>query len=1117
MNQVYDRLRVIWCKKLLLDNWCKIKCINTDMEGPLKTFVRNLLAGASLATLAITGVHAETKLLREGSLSSDAIAFTYGGDIWVADRDGTNPRQLTTREAPEMRPTFSPDGQTIAFSATYDGNTDVYTIPVSGGVPQRLTWHPGADIVNGWTPDGATILFTSRREQLSGRSAQAWHVPVDGGFPAKIMEAVVQDGAWGPDGETLAYQPYLTAHRGASGWRNHRGGSTPPIWVLNPSNGDLEEVPHERASDTNPMWVGDDVFFLSDRSGMKNIWRYDTSSKTVSMITDQDDWDINYARAHDDSILFTTTAGELKEVDTRSGRVTDIDVTLNATMPLARQQWKDASRNLTNYALSPTGKRALLTARGDIYTVPLKDGSTRNLTRTSGIKEAAALWSPKGDKIAYLSDADRSWKLILADQSGEVTGEWALGEDDFTLLDWSSDGSTVLYTDNHLTVWTIDLENGDKAAVFTNERRAGQTATFSPDGKWIAYTKARANFFNDVFLFERASGTHTRVTDGMSHTANPVFSRDGSYLYFGASTNAGPTSVGLDMSTQERPRRFGLYAAVLAADGKSPLLPKPGDEEPKAEKTKDGDSSDETNTETKVDVVGIHNRVVALPVAERFYTNLAVAADGSLMFVDNPQAGGSIETNGRPPRTGELMRFDFEDKKAASVMGGVSDFALSADGKTIIVRKSGNTLVTSTVGKKLKAKPVSTTDVKAFINPREEWAQIFDEAWRVEKQYFYDPNMHGIDWDAIYEKYQPLVAHVATRTELNRLIVDMISELQVGHNRAGRGDTYADDRVSVGLLGATLRLDNNRYRIDRIFTGENWNPFLQAPLAAPGIGVKEGDFIHSVNGASVNGDANIYAHFVGTVGKQVTLSVSSTGDANDARTVVVEPIANDFQLRRWAWVENNRKLVDEASDGKVGYVYLPNTAGGGFTYFNRMFFAQSDRPAMIIDERMNGGGQAANYITDVLARQYLSGWKDRDGLTFNTPGGGVFGPKVMLIDQDAGSGGDFLPYSFRRMGIGTLIGKRTWGGLIGISANPPLIDGGFVTVPFFRFYTPDGEWRVENEGVAPDIDVMLDPRLVNSGRDTQLERALEEVQKQLEAHEPVKRPDAPAFPTKLGG
>lgn len=1085
-----------------------------------KTLLSLALSVSIGAVAASTAAHAETKLLKEGAVSKDHIAFTYGGDIWVADRNGANPRQLTTRRATEMRPTFSPDGKTIAFSANYDGNTDVYTIPVTGGAPKRLTWHPDADVVQGWTPDGNTILFTSRREMTSGRSAQAWHISANGGYPEKVMDAVIQDGVWDARGERLAYQPYTTAHRGSSGWRNHRGGSTPPIWILNPTSGDLEEIPHERASDTNPMWVGRDVYFLSDRSGMKNVWKYDSRSKAVSMVTDQKDFDVSYARAHGNAILFTTTAGDLYELNTENGRIRDIDVTVNPDLPEARPQWKDAMLNLSSYGLSTTGKRAILTARGDIYTVPLEDGSTRNLTRTSGVKEEAGLWSPNGESVAYLSDKTRKWELVLADQKGAVSNTYALGDDDYTLLDWTSDGGKIIYADNHLGVWSIDTASGDKTKIYTDERRNGANISLSNDGKWLAYTKQRANQFSDLFIYSFEDGNHTQITDRMSHAASPAFSPDGNYLYFLASTNAGSTAVGLDMTTQERPRRYGIYAAVLAADGKSPLLPKTGDEEAKADDTSDDTSKDKDKSEekgTKVDTDGITDRVIALPVAERFYTNLQVAHDGSLFFVENPQAGASIETNGRGPNAGDIIRFDFKERKADTAMERVLDFNLSPDGKMIIVRTPGNRLMTAKAEQNIKAAPLATGDVKAFINPREEWAQIFDEAWRLEHQYFYAPNMHGLDWDGIYKKYQPLVQHVATRRDLNRLLVDMISELQVGHNRTGGGDLYADDRVSIGLLGADLRIENGKYRIKRIYTGEDWNPFLAAPLAAPGIGAKEGDYILAVNGAPVDENTNIHKHFVETVGKQVTLSVSNNADGSDARDVVVEPIANEAQIRNWAWIEGNRKRVEEASGGKVGYVYLPNTAGGGYTYFNRMFFAQIDKQGMIIDERQNGGGQAANYITDVLSRKYLSSWKDRDGLVFDTPGGAVYGPKVMLIDQDAGSGGDFLPYSFKYMGIGPLIGKRTWGGLIGISTNPRLIDGGFLTVPYFRIFTPEGEWRIENEGVGPDIDVDLNPAAVNEGRDTQLERAIEEVMNSLKTYEPVKQPEAPAFPTKVGG
>lgn len=1078
-----------------------------------------LAMSASLTAIAFTtGASAETRLLKQGAISKDHIAFVYGGDIWVSDRDGDNPRQLTTRRAPEMMPQFSPDGKTIAFSATYDGNTDVYTIPVSGGQPTRLTWHPGADIVEGFTPSGSNILFTSRREMTSGRSAQAWHVGVNGGFPTKVMDAVMQSGVWDANGERIAYQPYNTAHRGASAWRNHRGGSTPPIWVLTYSSGEWEEVPHERASDTNPMWVGDDVYFLSDRSGMKNVWKYDTGTKSATMVTDQKDWDISWARAHGTDILVTTTAGDMMVVDTRRGRSRKVDVTVTPDLPEARPQWKDAMLNLTGAGLSPTGKRAIVTARGDVYTVPLKDGSTRNLTRSNGVNETSGLWSPKGGEIAYISDKGGALTLVIADQNGAVKRSFALGADDYTLVEWSGNGEKILYADNHLGVWSMDAASGESSKIYTDNRRSNADLSLSSDGKWLAYTKSRRNYFNDIFLYSFENESHTQITDGMSHAVSPAFSPDGNYLYFAASTNAGPTSVGLDMSTQERPIRFGLYAAVLAADGKSPLLPKSDDEDEKSsdEADKDEDANMD-EADVTVDLDGLSDRIVALPVAERAYSALQVADDGGLFFLETDQPGGTIEPNGRGRQSTALMRFDFSDKKASKAMDLVQGYSISADGKHMIVNTRSNGLMTAKAVKDINADKLNTSDVKAFINPKEEWAQIFDEAWRFEKQYFYDANMHGLDWDAVYEKYQPLVQHVATRADLTRLLVDMISEMQVGHNRTGGGDVYRDTPVQIGLLGANLRVVDGKYQIARIFSGENWNPFVNAPLAAPGIGVNEGDFIHSVNGAPVSGTDNIYAHFIQTVGKQVTLGVSSDGDAANTRDVVVEPTANERQLRHWAWVEGNRKKVEEASDGKVGYVYLPNTAGGGYTYFNRMFFAQSDKPAMIIDERQNGGGQAANYITDVLSRQYLSGWQDRDGMTFDTPGGAVFGPKVMLIDQDAGSGGDFLPYSFRRMGIGKLIGKRTWGGLIGIATNPRLIDGGFLTVPFFRFYTPEGKWEIENMGVGPDIDVTLDPARVNAGEDTQLERAISEVLKELETYTPVKRNTPPSAPTEVGG
>ena len=1114
--------------------------------GLMKSTAITVTLAATIAGANAEGAFAETLLLKDPATSDTQIAFTYGGDIWVADKDGKNARRLTTRQAPEARPRFSPDGKTIAFSATYDGNTDIYTVPTAGGQPTRLTYHPGADQISGWAPDGKNILFMSRREMTSGRSAQAWQINTKGGLPGKVMEAVVQDAQWNSDGKQLAYQPYNVAHRGASGWRNHRGGSTPPIWILDPAGDSYVEIPHVNASDTNPMWVGDDVYFISDRSGSKNIWHYDSNHKTVEQITKETDWDIASASAHGRSIIYATTEGRISMLDTRRKRAKALTIDIRPDLPEMRTQWKDGMRNATSMALSPTGKRALISARGDIYTVPLKDGTTRNLTKSSGAKDAFALWSPDGGKIAYISDADRSWKLIITDQKGAVEKSFPLGDDDYRLTDWNGNGDKIIYRDNHLGVWSISPETGERTKIFTDNARAGITLasnafSLSNDGKWLAYTKASRNHFNDIYLYSFETGKHTKLTDGMSNADSPAFSQDGKYLYFAASTNSGQQQVGLDMSTQERPSRFGLYAAVLAADGKSPLLPKAGDEEIKAETEDKADTDEKANAKTdeksdkvaedtdkadkkdgekdpstSIDLDGLSDRIVALPVAERSYQSLSVAHDGALFFMEMPQPGITVEPNGNGPFFGTLKRFDFKSKKAATAMDRIQAYTLSHNRKTILVAVPGNKLMAAEVSKDIQAKPVNTSDVKANINPREEWQQIFDETWRLEHQYFYDGNMHGLNWQSIYDKYQPLVAHVATRADLNALLVDVISELQVGHNRTGGGDIYRDTRVPIGLLGADLRIEDGKYRIKRVYTGEKWNPFLKAPLAAPGIGANAGDYIHRVNGVPVSANDNIYAQFVGTVGKQVTLSVSSDGNTDNAKDIVVEPIANDTRIRHWAWVEGNRKKVDELSGGKVGYVYLPNTGGGGYTYFNRMFFAQTDKAGMVIDERRNGGGQAANYITDVLSRQYLAGWKDRDGQIFDTPAGALYGPKVMLIDQDAGSGGDFLPYSFKRMKLGTLVGKTTWGGLIGISANPQLIDGGFLTVPYFRFFTPEGEWRIENEGQAPDIDVTLDPVMVNAGRDTQLEAGVQEVLKDLESFKPIKHRTAPALPTEVG-
>jgi tricorn protease len=1061
---------------------------------------------------------AETKLISEPAISADKIAFVYAGDIWQANHDGSSPSRVTSSTADETAPHFSPDGQWLAFSANHDNNTDVYLISSNGGQPTRLTWHPGRDTVNGWSRDGQRILFTSGREMKMGRSAQAWEVASKGGLPTKVMDAVVQSASWANDGKTLAYQPYNTAHRGGSGWRNHRGGTVPPIWIMQPGASSYQQIPRVKASDTNPLWVGDEVYFLSDRDLVRNLHKYNQQSKQVTQVTFEKTWDLISADTQGENVIYDV-AGSLKLLNTKTGTTTSPKISINPDLPELRVQWKDAMSALESARLSSSGKRVLISARGEVFTVPVKEGSTRNLTMTDGVRERDALWSPKGNRIAYTSDESGEQKLMIVDQMGRPKNKgFSLGPTaDYQLISWAGDGSKIIYSDNHLGLWSINPINGKRTKLDTDNRRSQFETSLSSDGRWLAYTKIGANHFSDIYLYDFKKKQSHKLTDSMSSAGSPVFSPDGQYLYFSASTNSGPTNVGLDMSTQERPYRYAIYAFVLSADGRSPLLPK-SDEEKTTKKSDDdkGEDDDKKVNAVQIDLKGLSERIVALPMAQKAYFGMEVAEDGNLYFIETNQPGDSIEADGQATQTSQLMRFDFEEKKTEKIMDDVQGFTLSSDGKTILTFSSNGELKTAEIGKKLSPEALNTSEVKAKINPRAEWEQIFDEVWRAERDYFYAANMHGLDWKAIHTRYKKLLPHVARRADLNRLMVEMIAEMQVGHNRVGGGDIPRQKPIAVGLLGADLRVVKNQYKIKTIYTGEKWNPSVIAPLAAPGIGAKEGDTIHSVNGVTLNGAINIYSLLENTVGKQVTLMVSRNGNIKNAKKVIVEPVANDGNLRFWNWVEKNRKTVDKASGGKVGYVYLPNTAGAGFTFFNRMFFAQADKKAMIIDERRNGGGQAANYITDILSRQYLASWKDRDGLIYDTPGTAVFGPKVMLIDQDAGSGGDFLPYSFKRMGIGKLIGKTTWGGLIGIAANRATIDGGRVVVPFFRFFTPDNEWRVENEGVAPDIEVELNPTLVNKGRDSQLEAGINEVLNQLKTYKPIKLDKAPAFPAKVG-
>ena len=1114
-----------------------------------------------------------TRLLRQPAVSKDHLAFVYAGDIWVSDRDGQHPTRITAHPAEEFNPQFSPDGNWIAFSAAYDNNVDVYVVPTQGGQPRRLTWHPAADVVSGWSPDGKRVLFVSDREVSNSRSGQLYEVPLEGGYERKVMKAVAAEGVWSPDGKRIAYRPYRLAYTGINGWRQHRGGDTPPLWIIDPASGALEKIPHVNASDKNPMWIGNDVAFISDRNdGAANLFLYDSQTHAVRQLTHQTQWDVRNAGAYERTIVFEA-GGLLQSLDVDSGRIQPVPIHLALQAIQARPQWKDAVRQITSASLSTTGKRVLLTARGDVFSVPVKDGPVRNLTATSGVREADAQWSHDGQRIAYLSDAGGVQALLVRDAVGlqkpvrhalTANAAHAAGNANyFTLLAWSPDERRILFQDNHLHLYAIDLKSDAITLVDTSKRRGSSfLPTFSPDGQWIAYCVTGENYLAQVRLYNFATEHSADLADRFIQTDDPVFGGD-NLLYFTASIDAGPSRSRLDMSTQERPLRKAIYAAVLAADGHSPLPPKSGDEElpgkngndkankpgggqhddkrmdrererlnaratrgraNESDKPDDGNPADNAMPPvkpTRIDLEGLAQRFVPIPVAERDYDHLIVAADGSLFYLARKQPGSTVEPpnparGAGPNPDADLYRYSFEDRSEKLLRSAVVDIDASADRKKLLLRLGENKLEVADASEKLDAKPVELGGLRMLVDPRQEWHQIFDEVWRMEQAYFYDPNMHGLDWRAVRARYEPLLEYVQRREDLSELLVEMIAEMQVGHNRTGGGDIHMERSAAIGLLGADFQLAKGLYRIQKIYRGDRWNPFLVAPLTASGVNVAEGDYILAINGHPLDATINIFSLLENTVDKQVALTVSHDGNADSARTVTVIPTGSEAGLRQWDWVAHNREYVEHKSGGRVAYVYLPDTADNGFAFFNRMFFAQTDCEALIVDDRRNGGGQAANYILDVLSRKYMSGWKDRDGLVFNTPAGAIYGPKVMLIDQDAGSGGDYLPYTFRRLGLGKLVGTRTWGGIIGIQANPQLIDGGFLSVPFFRMYTPAGEWHIENEGVAPDLDVQLDPATVNQGNDNQLDAAITQVLEQLKTTEAVPLKNAPPYPTQPG-
>jgi tricorn protease len=1061
----------------------------------------------------------ETLLLRFPSVSDRHLAFAYAGDIWVANKDGSSPKRLTVNPDVESQPLLSPDGEWIAFTGNYDGNIDVYIIPVTGGTPKRLTWHPQADLAKGWNGNHK-IVFSSGRASNHPRYNRLFEVDVQTGREEPLILPEASQGNYSPDGKYFAYLRSQDMSEGA--FKLYRGGDMGKIWIFNNQTHDVEEIPMVHSQNVKPVWIGGTVYFVSDRDNKRmNIFKYTMASKQTEQVTNFDDYDVTSLFSDGKEITFEQ-AGKIFLLDPASGKYTHVPVRITADIPSARPHYVSGESSIRNVNISPSGIRAVVESHGDIFTVPADKGDIRNITQTPGVHERDPAWSPDGKYIAYFSDEGGEYTLKLRDQKGEKDAVTInLGDADFYYHPvWSPDSKKIAYADKKRKLFIVDIQDKKPVEVDHDENSAFQpqiNCSWSSDSRWIAYNKRLDNNLSAIFIWDVTNQKRVQVTDARSEANFPAFSRDGKYLFFTASVNFGLNTSWLDMSNYEHEVRSSIYAVVLSSKNPSLLNPQSDEETVKEDTTKAGPKSqgkkkkekepakDEKKDDAKdnavvIDFENILQRIIALPLPPKEYSGLNGTVAGQLFYLTQDFRGENFTLNS----------FDLDKRKPDVVLSGIDGYMISADGKKMLYVLGGKYLIAGVPGKVPPGEgQLKTGDIKLFVDPQKEWHQMFDEIWRIERDFFYVENLHGINLEAVKKKYSVFLPYVAHRNDLNYLFREMLGELVIGHMFVGGGDYPPDKKENIGLLGADYEINEGHYRINKIYSGLNWNPGLQAPLTQPGIHVKEGEYLVAVNGVPLDATKNIYSLFENTAGLQTRISVNSKPSMDGAHEEIVVPVPNEQQLRLMNWVEGNRKKVDELSGGKIAYVYMPDTGGDGFEFFNRYYFSQLDKQGVIVDERFNGGGSAADYVIDLLSRTVINYFNKRDGKPYSTPGALIDGPKVMITNSYAASGGDLMPYMFQQKKIGKLVGTTTYGILIGITGYPALMDGGFVTAPSIAIFSKDGKWVVENEGVHPDIEVENYPKEVIAGHDPQLERAVEEVLKQVQPKKELKEPAAP--------